>query len=534
MSDLAASLLRRHERMKTDRQTQVEAVWRECFDYTYPIRGNGLSGAIGTAMGNQAKQARLFDGTAPDSAGVLAANIMAGMTPANALWFGLSVGHETPEEQRWLDESALLLWENIHMSNFDADGFEGCLDVTIAGQFLLYIDEDRERGGLVFQHWPLAECYATSTRADGRVDVVHREFELTAEAAEREYGINALPETIRKALEAGKLDERFRFVHAIYPRTPHAVGAKLAKNLPIASCHLELGSKVVVRESGYHEMPVVVPRWLRVPGSSYAVGPLYGALPDVRQVNEFKAADRDSAELAISGMWLGVDDGILNPRNIKLGPKKVVVAADKDSLTPLQTGADFNLADSKIAQLQGAIRKTMMADQLVPQDGPQMTAEEVRTRVDMIRRLLGPWYGRLQAEYLRPLIERCFGLAFRAGIFAPPPQSLRGRLFSVQYASPMARAQKLDEVDAIRDTVADCAQMAATDPTIMDEIDLPKALELIAKGRGAPASIRRSDKDKRALQQARAQAQQASQAQTAATEAQAVGMQEAAKRAATR
>ena len=31
------------------------------------------------------------------------------------------------------------------------------------------------------------------------------------------------------------------------------------------------------------------------------------------------------------------------------------------------------------------------------------------------------------AEYLKPMVERCFGLAFRAGIFNPPPQSLRGR-----------------------------------------------------------------------------------------------------------
>src|SRR3546814_5539409 len=40
---------------------------------------------------------------------------------------------------------------------------------------------------------------------------------------------------------------------------------------------------------------------------------------------------------------------------------------------------------------------------------------------------------------------RCFGLAYRAGIFKPAPQSLRGRSFSVRYVSPMARAQKLDE-----------------------------------------------------------------------------------------
>src|SRR3546814_5793273 len=116
-------------------------------------------------------------------------------------------------------------------------------------------------------------------------------------------------------------------------------------------------------------------------------------------------------------MWLGIDDGILNPATVKLGPRKIVIAAEKDSLTPLQTGADFQLSEAMVAKLQAAIRKTLMADQLQPWDGPQMTAEEVRTRVDMIRKLLGPVYGRLQAEYIKPMIDRCFGLAYRAGIF---------------------------------------------------------------------------------------------------------------------
>src|SRR3546814_1006478 len=75
-------------------------------------------------------------------------------------------GNETPEEKAWLDDSAQLLWENIHLGNFDAEGFESALDMVVAGQFAMYIDEDQEEGGLVFQHWSLAEVSVGSTRAD--------------------------------------------------------------------------------------------------------------------------------------------------------------------------------------------------------------------------------------------------------------------------------------------------------------------------------------------------------------------------------
>lgn len=515
--------------MKSRRQSAVESVWRDCFDYTYPLRGNGLSGAVQTAVSGMAKQAQLLDSTAADSANVLASNIMAGLTPANALWFALDTGNETDEERRWLDESAELLWENIHMSNFDAEGFEACLDIVCAGQFALFIDEDREQGGLVFHQWPLASVYVDSTRADGRIDVVHRVYTLSAEAAAREFGEDKLPEKIRKAARE-KPEEEFEFLHAIFPRTPHVVGAKLAKNLPIASCHIAVESKTCVRESGYHEMPVIVPRWLRVPGSIYAVGPMYAALPDVRQLNELKALELAAADVAVSGMWLGIDDGVLNPRTVKLGPRKIVIAADKDSLTPLQTGANFQLSDLMAAKLQAAIRKVLMADQLQPQDGPQMTATEVHVRVEMIRKLLGPIYGRLQAEYLKPLVERCFGLAFRAGIFKPAPQSLRGRSFSVRYVSPMARAQKLDDVMAIEQTFASAAQMAELMPEILDELNPSEALKLIAEGRGAPQAIRRTPEEVAELRAKREAQAKAAQAEAGAMAAQQAGMEQAMRR----
>lgn len=532
MVDVSA-VLRRHDRMKSARQSQVEQVWRDCYDYSFPMRGDGISGDANSANSLQNKQARLLDNTAGDSANVLAANIMAGLTPANSLWFALDVGNESEEERRWLDNSAELLWENIHMTNFDAEAFEGCLDIVSAGMFTLFVDEDRERGGLTFHLWPLAGVYVASTRADCVIDVVHREYVLTAEQAAQEFGIDKIPEQIRRCLtEAKAPDKEFTFIHAIYPRETAVPGARLAKNLPVASLHIAKDSKHIVRESGYHEMPVVVPRWMRVPNSVYAVGPMYTALPAARTLNELKAFELAAADVAVSGMWLGIDDGVLNPRTVKFGPRRVIIAADKDSLTPLQSGANFNLSDVMVTKLQADIRKILMADQLQPQDGPAMTATEVHVRVEMIRKLLGPIYGRLQAEYLKPLIDRCFGLAFRAGVFSEPPQSLRGRNFSVRYVSPLARAQKMDEVEAIRMTFADAAGMAQLDPTIMDNLDMQEALKLIVEGRGAPGAIRRDPKDVEQIRAQKQAQQQQQQMQAMAMQAQGAGMEQAAMRAA--
>lgn len=521
----ATAILRRHDAMKAQREQHVESVWRECFDYTYPLRGNGLDGGTKTpAVGMQAQQARMLDSTAPDAASTLAANIMASLTPSNALWFALDVGNETNEERRWLDDTARLLWENIHLANFDAEGFEVALDIVGAGQAALYVDEDREQGGFAFEQWPLAQCYFASTRADGRVDIVHRAYCLTAEQAVKEFGADKLPERIVKAA-ADAPSKEFPFLHVIQPRQLRVVNPRLSKNLPVASYQVCMTSRTVVREAGYHEMPVIVPRWLRLAGSVYAVGPMYPALPDVRQINVLKGYELASADIAIAGMWIAEDDGVLNPRNIKLGPRKIVIAADVDNMKALQTGANFELSDAMVSKLQQSIRQTLMADILPPPDGPTKTAYEYNVRVDIARKVRAPVFGRLQAEYLSPLIIRCFGIAYRAGVFDPPPESLQGRSFSVRYVSPLARAQKLDEVQAIQGTVQAVAGLAQFDQTAVDLIDTAKVVELTGQGLGAPGAIIRSPQAVAQLRQARAQAQQEQAQREAAMNAQAAGME---------
>uniref|UniRef100_UPI0033413D52 portal protein n=1 Tax=Methylibium sp. TaxID=2067992 RepID=UPI0033413D52 len=444
----AATLLRRLEQLKAERVPH-DRTYRDCFLYVDPIRADGFMQSDMTPEQIQQQRALVVDSTAIDSTRMLASAIMSGLVPSNARWFALDTGQESDDERRWLDGAATTLWENIHNSNFDAEGFEASLDIIGGGQFVLWIDEDRERGGLSFTQYHLAACYLSSTRADGRPDTLYRPYSLTAEQAVQEFGAEKVSDKVREAATK-QPDHRFDFLHATYPRPNAKPGAVMAKNLPWASFHVEVGSKRIVRESGYHECPFVAPRWKRAKaGSPYGVGPVADALPDIKTLNELVRMELAAADLAVAGMWIAQDDGVLNPRTIKVGPRKVIVANSTDSMKPLLTGSDFNVSFTVKAELQRAIRKVLLSDQLQPQDGPAMTATEVHVRVNLIRQLLGPVYGRLQAEWLRPMIERCFGLAFRAGVFQPPPESLQGREFSVRYVSPMARAQKLEDVSAM-------------------------------------------------------------------------------------
>lgn len=526
---LGGRIIRRLERLKSNRST-VENVWRKCYDFSYPLRGSDLANgpASNTApelnVGyGSAKKSALLDSTATDGVRILASAQMSGATPSNSRWFGLDVSGADELGKQWLDEAAETLWENIHNGNYDSVGFECMLDMSIVGMFYMFIDEDRDRGGLKFEQWPLAQCYAAASKPGGKIDTVYRLHSLSAEQAVAEYGLEQVSEAIRRAYFDNP-DQRFDFCHAIYPRSMFVPGSKLAKNLPIASCHVEVATKKVCRESGFHEMPVVAPRWMLIPGSHLAVGPMFECLPDAMTLNKLIEFVMSNADVAVAGMWIAEDDGVLNPRTIKIGPRKVVVANSVDSMKALTPGSKFDVALLEIERLQASIRKVLMADQLTPQDGPAMTATEVHVRVELIRQLLGPVYGRLQAEYLQPLVERCFGIAYRAGIFVEPPESIAGQEFSVRYLSPLARSQKAVDVAAMDRYEYSLANAAAATgkEDLLDLYDWEGAERTRAENLGVPLKLVRTEDQIAEIREERAAQTRAAGAAQAAGQAAAV------------
>lgn len=512
--DIASQLMRRKSTLEQLRIPH-EHHWRDCFDYSFPERGDGFYGEANDASALQAKRARLMDSTSTDAGQILAAAIMSGGTPSNSIWFGLSTGQDSDEEKRWFDICAKTIFENIHGSNFDAVGFEACKDMIPAGWFVLFTDVDREEGGYHFDLWPMATCYISASKAGGLPDTLIRLYDLTAEQAVKDFGEDKVSEKIRRAIADNKPDTKFKFCQSIYPRSAEPTGVR-AKNLAFASCHVEVDTKHLVRESGFHECPFVAPRWSKLPNSDYAIGPMFYALPDVKQLNRLVQLEDTNLDMAISGMWIAEDDGVLNPRTVKVGPRKIIVANSVDSMKALKSGADFNVSFTKKESLQATIRKTLMADQLAPQDGPVRTATEIHVRTQMIRQLLGPIYGRMQAEWYAPMIYRCFGLALRApGVLPPPPQSLAGRNYNVKFESPNAKAQKIEEVNAVETSLAAVGQiaLATQDPAVWDTINIEESVTVILEGRGAPARVGRSKEDIAAIREQRAKAQQQAQQQ---------------------
>lgn len=526
MSDLVDKIIRRHQQLVTQRQPH-DSVWREVFDYLAPERSIGWYGVTETASTTAASQrARLYDNTAMDDAEVLKAAIASGMHPANSRWFDLDAGQKSEEETAWMDGATQFVFENIHASGFDAVAYENLSDLLPAGWFVMYADQARDNagneiGGFNFEAWPLWQCYVAASKSNGRVDVLHRSWSPTVEQVVTEYGLDKVSEVTRKQYEDGKYSDTVPVIWSIEPN-PQGKKGFTKQSMPFRSVHIEVSEKTVLRESGYMEFPCAVPRWRLIPGTAYATGIGSNVLPSVKTLNDILRLELGSLDLAISGMWKATDDGVINPRTIKVGARKVIMVSNIENLVSLKTGADFNVSFSKADQLRKSISKSLLADQLTPLDGAVRSATEIVQRANQIRQQLGPMFARFQGEYLQVLVERCFAIAYRSGALeqeiGPIPDSLKGRDFIVKYISPLARAQKMEEVNAVDVLIDGLIQQAQAlqNTNSLDVIDFDAANYHKGLALGVPANLLRGPEqliakrkaDSAAADQATQQAQQ--------------------------
>jgi hypothetical protein len=130
-------------------------------------------------------------------------------------------------------------------------------------------------------------------------------------------------------------------------------------------------------------------------------------------------------------------------------------------------------------------------------------------------RLLGPVLGRLQAELLQPLISRTFELMLVNKELPEAPEMLQGQNIDIEYVSPLAKAQKLTDLQSTMRGLEVMMQMGEMAP-VGDYIDTDGLIKYIAEVTGMPAKIIKSEEEVAALreeqqQQAAIQAQQQEQ-----------------------
>ena len=342
--------------------------------------------------------ATLFDGTAADAVDNLAASIYTLLTPPESLWINLIRESDLSPDPEIATNA---LRANLNDSNFYTCVHQCYMDLCIYGTACLFMAEN-----------PIGAASAFSFTAIPMTDIailenaVFHTTSMTAMEIANAYPTWTPSDALRKKIESN-MDAKFRVVQSL-------VGLDFVAWLDIDS------GPEILTTGHFDTNPYLIFRWNLCSGELYGRGPVLRALPDIKTANKVVELVLKNATIAVSGIWQADDDGVINLQNINLTPGAIIPkAVGSSGLTPLSSGANFDVSQLVLSDLRDRIRHTLLADRLGMISDRDMTATEVLARNADMMRVLGATYGRLLHEFIRPLCERGLQILSRRGVIEP-------------------------------------------------------------------------------------------------------------------
>ncbi|MBQ3039046.1 MAG: phage tail protein, partial [Alphaproteobacteria bacterium] len=203
----------------------------------------------------------------------------------------------------------------------------------------------------------------------------------------------------------------------------------------------------IVATGTFETNPYLIFRWSVTSGEIYGRGPVLRALPDIKTANKVVELVLKNATISVSGIWMADDDGVINLNNISLTPGAIIPkAVGSSGLTPLTSGANFDVSQIILKDLRERIRHALLADRLGLLSEKEMTATEIMARNSDMMRILGATYGRLLHEFIRPLCERGLQILSRRGVIEPI--TLHGDA-ELKYIAPIAQMVALESIAGV-------------------------------------------------------------------------------------
>ncbi len=506
-------ILKRQEKFESER-TLIESDWQELNDWIMPHRAQFIGQTIKESKTRKMKD--LFDKTIMRANRILAAGMHGQMTSPSMPWFAL--GTEDPglmkyeSVKTWMLLVERALYAAFNGSNFNSSIHEDYLDLGAFCTSCLYEEEDAQ-DMVRFDCRPISEIYIAES-ARGRVDTVHRKFTMTARQAYQQWGEKAGEVALKYFREKGKMDDEINFIHAVFPRADFDPRSLSSNKKAYASVYIELSKKAPVGdESGYDEMPYFVSRWLKSAGIVYGWGPGMEALYDAKMVSAMAKTILRAAQKMTDPPLQVPNKAFILPTNV--GPASLLTKTSfnpNDKVEALETRGNIPISLELKKEHREFIKESFFVDLfLMLTEKPGMTATEVMERVQEKMVVLGPSLGRLMIEKLDPIIKRTFNLLNRQGKIPPKPAELHGINPKIEYISPLARAQKMWQVNAVNKWISLLAPIGQAKPEVLDWIKDDGVATYLGDSLGISPEVRNTEDAVKKIREARAQAQQQQQ-----------------------
>ena len=497
------------------------AHWQEITTYLLPYNGRYF-----TQDRNKGHRRynNIYDSTGTRSLRVLGAGLMAGATSPARPWFRL----QTPDHalnryqpvRIWLDDVARIMQTVFQRSNTYRVLHTMYEELGAFGTAASVVLPDYNR---VIHHYPVTVGeFCVATDYQGKVTTFYREFEKTVAELVREFGYNNCSKSVQTQWDRGNLDNWVTIIHSIEPRSDRDPSKRDALNMAWRSCYFETGAdpEKYLRESGFEDFPVLVPRWSTAGGDIYGHSPGMEALGAVKQLQhqQLRKAQcidyqtKPPLQVPVSMKNRDVDTlpGGINYVDVS-GPNMGIRSAFEVQLNLSHLLPDMEETRERIKSAFYADLFLMLATQPIS----RMTATEIVERHEEKLLMIGPVIERLHNELLEPLIDRTFAYLVKANALPPAPPELQGMDLSVEFVSILAQAQRAIGVNSVDRFVGNLGVIAQMKPDVLDKLDADQWVDAYADMLGVDPRLIVGGREVAMIREARNQAQQA-EAQMAA------------------
>ena len=513
------------DQMMRDRR-DYEDWWRKLSDMFAPNRGRFSVDEL------PRKKAVRFNTRAMQIPDEFAAGMKSGLTSPSRPWFTLTLYDnglaEVESVKAWLTEIQDIMQGTMIRSNLYGQLYDVYKEQGVFGTGALLIEEYDEN---VFHAQSLTiGSYAIGVDKQGHVNKFARQFRRTLRQLADEFGEDKLPQELRYRLKEKPDNTRYELRSLIIPSEDFRQNEGVSGKFRYVSYWWLKGylEPEFLRVGGYHEFPVMVPRW-RVINDD-----LYGREQpgDVGYDNAVTLQQLEVDERA--AIKKGITPPVVVPSSLTQGdlrdyPGGVTVYdpigdGSVPTITPLyKVEFDHKSVAEKRLELIQHLEQIFHVDmfKMWTTDMRQgRTATEIQAREQEKMYMLGSLIERQMSEMLDPMITRIAGIMTRRGMFPDVPEELQGMDIKIEYMSILANIQKqagYSGIELLVNMTGMMAQMqvgAGRSPDILDKIDCDEIVDQIADMYVLPAGVVLGDdrvaeiREQRKQQEAQAQQQQ--------------------------
>lgn len=479
-----------------------KAAYIEVADYIALGRGRFIDyGEIANQRSKAA--AKVINNTATDALHMLGAGLHGGLSSPSRPWFQLQFIDEDMNKysayRAWMDDCEKRLYAAFKRSNFYTIIHNVYEEIGGFGTGAMMVD-DNEQHGLLFHYFTVGD-YRFAVGADGRTHCFYRKFKMQATQIEQFWGRVKCSDKVKQLLTNNPY-EWVEILHCVEPNTSY--NPEKMDSFPFQSVYFETKEKDKrLQDKGYHEMPVVTPRWQILSNEAYGWG------PGLESIGLAKAIQRmEKQSFMASDKMLDPPQGLpssMKDRMLDLGPGGKNFYDEPNAKIQKLVEIDpavFGMYREDIKEKENKIRRNFFNELFlaISQEAPgNMNIPELLARQEEKFMMVGPVVTRLLFEHLQPIVERVFAIEARAGRLPPPPAELRDVQYKVDFISILAQAQKLIAAQGMNTYLGVVERVASVEPGSVTKTNFDRFIEESADVLSIPAKVVRTDDEVAAI-----------------------------------